>query len=100
MGLDKVYKVWDLKNYEHIYSIHDNNIYEIKISPVSLSCIPIFFLPLSVSVPFSLSRYLPDRILSHSLRLGSNSGHSLYPSFFIFPFLSPPKTAYKDGVVS
>jgi hypothetical protein len=31
---DKVYKVWDLKNYEHIYSIHDNNIYEIKISPV------------------------------------------------------------------
>ena len=33
---DKVYKVWDLKNYEHIYSIHDNNIYEIKISPVPL----------------------------------------------------------------
>ena len=32
---DKIYKVWDLKNYEHLYSIHDNNIYEIKISPVS-----------------------------------------------------------------
>jgi len=30
---DKIYKVWDLKNYEHLYSIHDNNIYEIKISP-------------------------------------------------------------------
>mmetsp|Transcript_9688 Transcript_9688/g.22379 ORF Transcript_9688/g.22379 Transcript_9688/m.22379 type:complete len:429 (+) Transcript_9688:245-1531(+) len=30
---DKVYKVWDLKNYNHLYSIHDNNIHEIKISP-------------------------------------------------------------------
>jgi hypothetical protein len=35
VAADKVYKVWDLKNYEHLYSIHDNNIYEIKISPVS-----------------------------------------------------------------
>ena len=33
---DKVYKVWDLKNYTHLYSIADNNIYEIKISPVIL----------------------------------------------------------------
>ena len=30
---DKMYKVWDLKNYTHLYSITDNNIYEIKISP-------------------------------------------------------------------
>uniref|UniRef100_A0A6T8IRM7 Uncharacterized protein n=2 Tax=Hemiselmis TaxID=77924 RepID=A0A6T8IRM7_HEMAN len=30
---DKVYKVWDLKNYTHLYSIHDKNIHEIKISP-------------------------------------------------------------------
>lgn len=25
--------MWDLKNYNHLYSIHDNNIHEIKISP-------------------------------------------------------------------
>lgn len=30
---DKVYKVWDLKNYTHLYSITDDNIHEIKISP-------------------------------------------------------------------
>jgi len=30
---DKVYKVWDLKNYTHLYSIQDINIHEIKISP-------------------------------------------------------------------
>ena len=41
---DKVYKVWDLKNYEHLYSIHDNNIYEIKISPVPARCSRFFLL--------------------------------------------------------
>jgi len=30
---DNVYKVWDLKNYTHLYSISDKDIHEIKISP-------------------------------------------------------------------
>ena len=30
---DKVYKVFDLKNYNHLYSISDKNVQEIKISP-------------------------------------------------------------------
>lgn len=32
-ALDNVYKVWDLKNYTHLYSISDKDIHEIKISP-------------------------------------------------------------------
>lgn len=27
------YKVWDLKNYEHLYTIHDERVFEVKISP-------------------------------------------------------------------
>eukprot|EP00294_Goniomonas_avonlea_P008555 CAMPEP_0114547908 /NCGR_PEP_ID=MMETSP0114-20121206/4704_1 /TAXON_ID=31324 /ORGANISM="Goniomonas sp, Strain m" /LENGTH=430 /DNA_ID=CAMNT_0001732473 /DNA_START=60 /DNA_END=1352 /DNA_ORIENTATION=+ len=30
---DRIYKVWDLKNYTHLYSISDKSIHEIKISP-------------------------------------------------------------------
>lgn len=29
----KSYKVWDLNTYEHLYTIHDERIYEVKISP-------------------------------------------------------------------
>lgn len=27
------YKVWDLKTYEHLYTIHDDRVFEVKISP-------------------------------------------------------------------